>query len=41
MASSIYLSIGTLVPNKQLWAGNPATYIRDVTEAEMKGLIEV
>jgi len=33
--------VGTLIPDKQLWAGNPATYIRDVTEDEMKGLIKV
>lgn len=25
---------GTLVPAKQLWAGNPAAYIRDVSEEE-------
>lgn len=32
---------GTLVPEKQLWAGNPAVYIRDVTEAEQAGFIKV
>jgi hypothetical protein len=36
-----FYHLGTLIPDKQLWAGNPATYIRDVTEDEMKGLIKV
>jgi len=39
--SSLSIHAGTLIPDKQLWAGNPATYIRDVTEDEMKGLIKV
>lgn len=28
----------TVVPSNQLWAGNPAKYIRDVTEEEVAGL---
>lgn len=26
----------TVVPSKQLWAGNPAKYVRDVTDEEME-----
>lgn len=32
---------GTLIPSKQLWAGNPAIYIRDVTDEEVEGLAKV
>lgn len=32
---------GTIIPDKQLWAGNPAVYIRDVTDQEMAGFIKV
>lgn len=32
---------GTLIPSKQLWAGNPAKYVRDVTDEETSGLIKV
>lgn len=28
----------TVVPSGQLWAGNPAKYIRDLTEDEVSGL---
>mmetsp|Transcript_16748 Transcript_16748/g.36272 ORF Transcript_16748/g.36272 Transcript_16748/m.36272 type:complete len:190 (-) Transcript_16748:50-619(-) len=31
---------GTLIPSQQLWAGNPAVYVRDVTEDEMSGFIK-
>jgi carbonic anhydrase/acetyltransferase-like protein (isoleucine patch superfamily) len=34
-AGSVVLP-GTLIPTKQLWAGNPAKYIRDVTDEEME-----
>ena len=30
-----------MVPEKQLWAGNPAVYVRDVTEAEQAGFVKV
>ena len=33
-AGSVVLP-GTLVPQGQFWAGNPAKYIRDVAEEEM------
>lgn len=36
-----FLYIGTLIPSQQLWAGNPAVYVRDVTEDEMSGFIKV
>lgn len=26
----------TVVPNRQLWAGNPAQYVRDVTDEEVE-----
>ena len=29
------------MPNNQLWAGNPAAYVRDVTEDETKGILKV
>jgi hypothetical protein len=29
------------VPNGQLWAGNPAVYIRDVSEDEIAGFTKV
>jgi hypothetical protein len=32
---------GTLIPDKQLWAGNPAVYVRDVTDQEMAGFVKV
>jgi hypothetical protein len=32
---------GTIVPNGQLWAGNPAVYIRDVSEDEIAGFTKV
>mmetsp|Transcript_22407 Transcript_22407/g.45086 ORF Transcript_22407/g.45086 Transcript_22407/m.45086 type:complete len:229 (-) Transcript_22407:76-762(-) len=31
---------GTVVPAQQLWAGNPAAFIRDVTDAEMEGMVK-
>ena len=39
-AGSVILP-GTLVPSKQLWAGNPAKYIRDVTEDEIAHIEKV
>ena len=30
----------TVVPSKQLWAGNPAKYVRDVTDTEFKEALE-
>lgn len=39
-AGSVILP-GTLVPAKQLWAGNPAKYIRDVTEDEIAHIEKV
>ena len=33
-AGSVILP-GTLVPSGQLWAGNPAVYVRDVSEEEL------
>ena len=32
---------GTLVKQGQLWAGNPAAYVRDVTEHEIEDIKEV
>jgi gamma-carbonic anhydrase len=31
----------TIIPNNQLWAGNPAKFIRDVTDEEIAGLEKV
>lgn len=31
----------TVVPSKQLWAGNPAKYIRDLTDEEVESLEKV
>ena len=39
-AGSVVLS-GTFIPTKQLWAGNPAKYIRDVTDEEMEHIEKV
>ena len=35
LAPGTVLLPDTLIPTSQLWAGNPAVYIRDVTEAEV------
>ena len=32
---------GTVIPAQQLWAGNPAVFVRNVTDDEMAGLIKV
>jgi carbonic anhydrase/acetyltransferase-like protein (isoleucine patch superfamily) len=32
---------GTAVPSGQLWAGNPAVYIRDLSEEEIAGFEKV
>ena len=34
-------SAGTIVPSNQLWAGNPAVYVRDVTDEESVGIKKV
>ena len=31
----------TFIPSGQLWAGNPAKYIRDLTEAEIESITKV
>lgn len=31
----------TVVPSKQLWAGNPAKYVRDLTDEELAGVQKV
>lgn len=31
----------TVVPSKQLWAGNPAKYVRDLTDEELSTLEKV
>jgi hypothetical protein len=36
-----FRNAGTIVPNGQLWAGNPAVYIRDVSEDEIAGFTKV
>ena len=36
LAPGTVLLPDTLVPKAQLWAGNPAQYIRDVTEEEIE-----
>jgi hypothetical protein len=40
-SAAIPVTIGTLIPEKQLWAGNPAVYVRDVTDQEMAGFVKV
>ncbi len=32
---------GTFVPTNQLWAGNPAVFVRELTEADVKGITSV
>lgn len=32
---------GTVVPEGQMWAGNPAKYIRNITDEEKAGIIKV
>ena len=41
VAAGAVVTSGTLIPSGQMWAGNPAKYVRDVTEAEKEGLKEV
>lgn len=41
VAAGSIVASGTLIPSGQLWAGNPAKYVRDVTAAEAAGLKEV
>jgi carbonic anhydrase/acetyltransferase-like protein (isoleucine patch superfamily) len=38
---SLQTYVDTVVPSKQLWAGNPAAYVRDVTEEEMAHFAKV
>lgn len=35
------LCSGTIVPSNQLWAGNPAVYIREITDEECAGIKNV
>ena len=41
VAAGAVVQPGTLIPSKQLWAGNPAAYVRDLTDDEAEGLKSV
>ena len=41
LAAGSVLLPGTLIGTKQLWAGNPAKYIRDVTDEEIGNIQKV
>ena len=41
IAAGAVVEEDSIIPARQLWAGNPAKYVRDVTEADIAGLREV
>lgn len=41
VAAGSVVQPGTLIPSKQLWAGNPAAYVRDLSDDEAEGLKSV
>ena len=41
LAPGTVLPPGRLIPSGQLWAGNPAKYVRDLTKDEVRALLSL
>jgi len=40
VAAGALVTLGKRIPSSQLWGGTPARYMRDLTEAEMQGILK-